>query len=233
MSERRRAVPFDPDHFGNRAGAGERLDRTATFREILRTNHWAGASVSGKGSTEDQTRALRAALPPLLARLEVRTLLDLPCGDGAWIATVPLPGIRYIGGDLLPELVEQNQGRHAAPGRQYLTIDLLTTPLPPADLLLCRDCLVHLSFDDAAIALGNIRRAPVTWFLTTTFPDERENRDIVTGDWRPLNLERPPFSFPPPAALLNEACTEGDGLFRDKSLGLWRISDLPPEGPRP
>lgn len=227
MSERRGSVPFDPEHFGRRAEAGERLDRTATFREILRTNHWAGASVSGEGSSDDQTRALRAALPPLLASLGVRTLLDVPCGDGDWIATMPLPGADYIGGDLLPELVERNKARHAAPGRRYLTIDLLTTPLPSADLLLCRDCLVHLSFADAALALGNIRRSPVTWLLTTTFPDERENRDITTGDWRPLNLERPPFGFPPPAGLLVEECTEGNGLFRDKSLGLWRVRDLP------
>lgn len=222
MSDRRTEVPFDPEHFGRRARAGERLDRTATFREILRTNHWAGESVSGKGSTDDQTRALRAALPPFLARLGVRTLLDVPCGDGDWIASLPLPGVRYIGGDLLPELVERNQARHAAPDRHYQTIDLLTTPLPAADLLLCRDCLVHLSYADIELALANIRRSPVTWLLTTTFPDERENRDITTGDWRPLNLERHPFNFPPPVALLVEECTEGDGVFRDKSLGLWR-----------
>lgn len=224
MNDRRRAVPFEPEHFARRSRDGAPLDRTATFREILRTNHWAGESVSGKGSTDDQTRALRAALPAFLDRLGVRTLLDVPCGDGDWIASVPLPGVTYIGGDLLPELVERNRARHAGPGRSYQTIDLLKTPLPAADLLLCRDCLVHLSFADIELALAHIRRSPVTWLLTTTFPDEPENRDITTGDWRPINLERAPFNFPPPTALLNEECTEGDGAFRDKSLGLWRTS---------
>ena len=44
----------------------------------------------------------------------------------------------------------------------------------------------------------------------------------MTGDWRPLNLERPPFNLPAPALLLNEGCTEGGDTFADKSLGLWR-----------
>ncbi|MEO8451290.1 MAG: hypothetical protein ABI647_15960 [Gemmatimonadota bacterium] len=89
--------------------------------------------------------------------------------------------------------------------------------------MLCRDCLVHLSFADVGRALANIRSARITYLLTTTFPEEALNVDIATGDWRPLNLEREPFSFPPPLALLPEGCTEGDGRFQDKSLGLWLV----------
>ena len=48
----------------------------------------------------------------------------------------------------------------------------------------------------------------------------------MTGDWRPLDLERDPFGFPAPLELLNERCTEGGGIFADKSLGLWRTADL-------
>jgi hypothetical protein len=98
---------------------------------------------------------------------------------------------------------------------------------PAADLLLCRDCLVHLSFADIDKALRNIRRSSLAYLLTTTFPAESVNADIVTGDWRPLNLQAAPFNLPTPVELINEGCTEGDGAFADKSLGLWRIRDLP------
>jgi hypothetical protein len=108
-------------------------------------------------------------------------------------------------------------------------LDLTSSPLPPADLLLCRDCLVHLSLTDARRALANIRRSDITYLLTTTFPAEPTNVDVVTGDWRPLNLQRPPFGFPEPLELLVEGCTEQQGLFADKSLGLWRVADLPLE----
>lgn len=221
-NDRRYSVDFDPVHFASRAAAGEQLSPLETFRQIHAQNHWGSpASVSGPGSSSEQTSALQRELPVLLARLGVRTLLDLPCGDANWISTIPLPGIAYLGADLVPEVVEKN--RTAYPDRQFTVLDLTRDPLPSADLILCRDCLVHLSFADIDRALANIRASGITWLLTTTFPDQRDNQDIVTGDWRPINLTRPPFNLPQPEFVLNEQCTENDGRFTDKSLGLWRM----------
>ena len=98
--------------------------------------------------------------------------------------------------------------------------------LPKADILFCRDCLVHLSNEDIAKSIQNIRQSDITYLLTTTFTQCDENHDIVTGDWRIINLEKPPFNFPKPMSLINEKCTEGDGTYADKSLGLWKISDI-------
>jgi hypothetical protein len=75
-------------------------------------------------------------------------------------------------------------------------------------------------------ALKNVARSDGRWFLTTTFPAERENVDIVTGDWRPIDLTKTPFDLPQPIELLNEGCTEQDGAFSDKSLGLWAVAAL-------
>jgi hypothetical protein len=89
---------------------------------------------------------------------------------------------------------------------------------------------VHLSYAETRRALDNFRRSGATWLLTTTFSDRRGNHDINTGDWRPINLERAPYGFPPAAELINERCDEVDevlGAFADKSLGLWRLADLP------
>lgn len=228
MPDRRNAVPFDTDYFGRRAAQGERLDPITTFRHAYHHNLWGDPeSVSGPGSNRAQTARLRADLPALLRALGIARLLDVPCGDGGWMAEMDLGEVSYVGGDLLPELVEENRRRQVGPGRDFQVMDLTTSRLPAADLLLCRDCLVHLSVAEAARALTNIRRARITYLLTTTFPEEPTNLDIVTGDWRPLNLQRPPFSFPPPLQLLNEGCTEGGGRFADKSLGLWRCADLP------
>jgi hypothetical protein len=46
------------------------------------------------------------------------------------------------------------------------------------------------------------------------------------GKWRPLNMQLPPFNFPNPICIINEKCTEGEGEFKDKSLGLWRLKDI-------
>ncbi|MDX1548814.1 MAG: class I SAM-dependent methyltransferase [Rhodothermales bacterium] len=228
MTARRDGVPFDPYHFEKLAERGTRLSAAETFRQIYRTNHWGGDdSVSGAGASRRQTRRIEQALPPLLDALGVRTLLDLPCGDFGWMRHVPLPGIAYIGADVVPELVAENQQRYGTATRRFVVLDLTADALPEADLLLCRDALVHLSFEAIFRAFANVRRSAIPYLLTTTFPACTVNEDIVTGDWRVLNLERPPFALPPPLRLLGEECTEGGGRYRDKSLGLWRTADLP------
>jgi SAM-dependent methyltransferase len=221
-------VPFDTYHFEKLAREGVTPAPEAVFRDIYRRNHWAGStSASGPGAAPDQIQHLRTALPALLARLGIGTLLDLPCGDWSWMRTLELPVTRYIGADLLPDLIGPLAANHTDAHHEFRVLDLTRDPLPPADLLLCRDCLVHLSYADIGRALANIARSGIPYLLTTTFPATEENEDVVTGDWRLLNLERAPFSFPPPLELLNEHCTEGDGRFADKSLGLWRVDELP------
>ena len=140
---------------------------------------------------------------------------------------VTLPVAQYIGADLLPGLIAEHQARYADDRRRFLVLDITVDALPRADVLLCRDCLVHLSLADVARALANIKRGAIDYLLTTTFPSCDQNEEIVTGDWRLLNLERPPFNFPPPLRLMNEGCTESRGAFGDKSLGLWRVGQLP------
>lgn len=142
------------------------------------------------------------------------------------MARVKLRDVSYVGGDLVPEIVEQNRRRHGAADRAFLELDVTTSDLPAADLLLCRDCLVHLSNNDVGAALANVARSEIRWLLTTTFPAESRNVDIVTGDWRPIDLTKPPFNLPQPVELLNEECTEQGGAFADKSLALWPVSSL-------
>jgi hypothetical protein len=133
----------------------------------------------------------------------------------------------YIGVDVLAELVAENQARHGGPQRRFVRADLVRGTLPSADAIFCRDLLVHLSFADIFDAVRNFQRSGATYLLTTTFTGDRPNRDIETGAWRTLNLTLPPFEFPQPMRVLNEKCLEGDGAFADKSIGVWRLADLP------
>jgi len=201
------------------------LSLSERFRRIHDTNLWGAVeSVSGLGSEIDATAVLRAELPALLGRLGVRTLLDAPCGDGGWIATADL-GVRVTGVDVVPDLVGALQ-RRAGFNRDYLVADITCDSLPAADAILCRDCLVHFSFANIARAVENLRRSGATWLITTTFPEWQANLDCEDGDWRALNFERSPFAWGAPHELLNENCMEAGGGWRDKSLGVWRLSDI-------
>jgi SAM-dependent methyltransferase len=214
----------------SRALAAQRGRRSAeeTFSEVFHNNEWGDPeSVSGVGSNLQQTRVVRAELPGLLREIGARSLLDVPCGDFHWMALVELPVERYIGGDLVAELVARNQERYGGPGREFRRLDLLSDPLPRADAVFCRDCLVHLSHADVRTALRNIRASGAEYLITTTFPEQRRNRDIVTGEWRPLNLQAAPYGFPPPLRLIDEQSTDAGALYPDKSLAVWRVHDIP------
>ncbi len=204
-----------------------RARRRSVFGGFYRRNKWRGqTSRSGTGSDPAQTATIEVALPALLRELGVRRLLDVPCGDFVWMQRVDLGGIAYLGGDIVSPLIDANQRQYGSPAIQFGVIDLVCDALPPADLLLCRDCLVHLPLDDAVTALRAIARADVDHVLLTTFPERSVNTDIVLGKWRPLNLERAPFNLPAPRRLILENCTERDGRFADKALGLWSRDDL-------
>jgi hypothetical protein len=127
--------------------------------------------------------------------------------------------------DIVPSLIERNRRQH--PQWRFEVADATRDPLPRADLVLCRDLLVHLSFADARAVLRNVRRSGASYLLTTTFPSRTENAEILSGEWRPLNLELPPFSLPPPLQMITEGSDEADGAFADKSLALWRVEDVP------
>ena len=206
------------------------LELAARFQRIHETNLWGAAtSASGLGSEDEATGVLQAALPTLLSELGISSLLDAPCGDARWIGQASL-NVDYVGVDIVPELVEAARAyaAHSALNRRFLRADITADALPRVDAVLCRDCLVHLSFDNIARALDNFARSGATWLVTTTFPDWMTNADIEDGDWRPLNFMRSPFDWPEPFRLLNEGCDEADGGYRDKSLGVWRLRDLVP-----
>lgn len=195
------------------------------FTEIFRENIWGDKeSLSGPGSNLAQTAAVRRALPLLIRELQCKSLLDVPCGDFFWMKLVEMD-IDYIGGDIVDELVSVNQEKYASARRRFMYLDILKDELPPVDVVLCRDCLVHFSYQHTVRALRNIKRSGSTYLLTTTFVDRDINEYIPTGEWRPINLQLSPYNFPVPITLIDEKCP--DVHYRDKHLGLWKTIDIP------
>lgn len=200
------------------------------FVDVYRRNIFGSdESLSGRGSSLAQTEVIRGELPDLIRELQIRSILDIPCGDFNWMQHVDLSGVEYLGADLVEELIARNQERYGAPGRSFRRLNLVTDALPPCDLAICRDCLVHLPFSDALRGLANIKKSGAKWLLVSTFTARTENPEL-RGIWRALNMQLPPFSFPAPRKLIVENCPEvgqGGVGFTDKALGLWRVADLP------
>lgn len=223
MSKDRDSVPFDVEYFKK---LNAKLTTEQVFTKIYDTAHWNGdSSVSGAGSDNIQTDEISKKIPLLLKNLNITSLLDLPCGDFNWMSKLNLD-LNYIGGDIVKDLIENNIKQYKNDNRNFFVLDIIKDNLPAADLILCRDCFVHLSNNDILKAVQNIKKSKCEYLLTTTFVECEKNEDIVTGDWRIINLQKEPFNFPEPYFIINEKCTEGNGTYSDKSLGLWKIKEI-------
>jgi hypothetical protein len=225
---RKRTITVAERQFAEHARELSGLGLRERFERIYATNLWSDPETrSGVGSSLDSTRVLRAKLPAALGSLQTRVLLDAPCGDFAWMEHVDLSGIQYIGGDIVPGIVAENQRRHASSSRRFVNVDLTRDALPHADVLLCRDCLVHLSYANVRAVLTNVAHSGIGYLLMTSFPGRGDNKDVDDGDWRPLDFQAPPFLFPEPRLTIVEECTEENGAYADKSLGAWSVRDIP------
>lgn len=197
------------------------------FFRIYQKNSWGNKeSISGDGSNITQTTIIRKDIAKLVKKLNINSLLDAPCGDFYWLKEVDLRLNRYIGADIVPELVAANERRHGSEIRAFVVLDITKDDLPQSDMILCRDCLVHLPLRAAIEALRNFKRSGSIYLLTTTYPGlVKKNKELmITGNWRPLDLQLPPFSLPKPIRIINEGCTE-KGDYKEKSLCLWKLTE--------
>lgn len=200
------------------------------FTQVYVQNFWGDKeSVSGSGSNLKQTETVRTKLRTLCDELNIKTIVDAACGDYNWMKELNYPFEQYIGIDIVPDLITRNNRLYASKCVSFEHKNITRDELPKADLIICRDCLVHLHFDEIKAALKRFKESGSTYLLITTFTKPRPNTRIGRhGHWRPLNMELPPFNLPEPILYLNENCTEANNKdsFDDKCLGLWRLADI-------
>lgn len=197
------------------------------FTQYYNDNSWNGReSLSGPGSDYEQTKYLIPELQALLKDLEIKTILDVPCGDFNWMRRVDLDGISYTGGDIVNKMIATNNKKHYTKNISFEIIDIVKDTLPKVDLVMVRDCFVHLPNKDIMSAINNIIDSKSKYLLTTNFmwKTQKVNADIKVGDWRRLNLEMEPFNFPYPIQIIIEGNIQS--YDRDKTMSLWNISEL-------
>jgi hypothetical protein len=196
--------------------------RQTIFRYIHRANHWGSPeSASGPGSELQDTAVLRRVLPALLDELQVRTLVDIPCGDVRWLRAIDLQLDEYRGFDIVPELIKRLQEERPIPNGTFEVADLVGFDLPRADAILCRDVFLHMPYRDIAGALRSVKSSGSRFLLASTYVGVH-NVDMPAGRARPIDLTSAPFSLPTPLRLIDEAAPSAPG----KHLGVWEIAAL-------
>ena len=197
------------------------------FQDIYKRRLFGkSTSASGPGSSLDATKVTRESIVQLFDQYGIRTIADLPCGDFLWFRAIELKDLKYIGFDIVPELISEL--REVFPGQQFDIHDATSDLLGTYDLILCRDLLVHLTNEQALKVIDNFKESGSTYLLATTFVNLERNVELRVPrfgvGWRPLNLAVFPFNLGSPIRTINENSSEGRGRYQDKSLGLWKLN---------
>lgn len=198
------------------------------FTDLYKSNGWSGKeSVSGPGSDYEQTKFLIPELDIMLKYLNIKSMLDVPCGDFNWMKNVDLSKISYHGGDIVEQLIKSNIKKYESKNVKFSVIDLVNDDLPTVDLIMVRDCLVHLPTRDVFKALKNIKNSKSKYFLTTNFlwNHQEVNKEIKVGEWRRINLQKTPYNFEYPHRIIIEGNIQSND--RDKTMSLWYVKDIP------
>ena len=194
-----------------------------------RYNHWENEfklwkqnknreSSSGVGSTLYNTQNTKSTLLNVINKYNIRSILDIPCGDMNWISKVDLNS-EYTGMDISNSLIEYNKKNYSFMG-DFHVHDIVSTPLNKYyDLILSRDFLFHLSHENTLNVIRNFKNSGSTYLLTSTFPDSKYNDKINDNGFFKINLQLEPFNLPEPIELFQEIET-------GKYLGLWKLKDI-------
>lgn len=169
------------------------------FSAIYHSNFWFSDIRSGTGSTLSGTKNIRLHLPKLLEKFNIKKLFDAPCGDFNWMPEVlKKVEIDYLGADIVKDLIAINKKKYENDKIKFMKLDIRYDKLPVSDLMICRDCLFHFSNKDIYLFLNNFASSKIEYLLLTSHlndVDKFENRDIITGDFRNIDLFSKPFNF--------------------------------------
>tara|TARA_B110000305_G_C19254612_1_gene546453 strand:- start:204 stop:914 length:711 start_codon:yes stop_codon:yes gene_type:complete len=200
------------------------------FNFIYKNKYWQNidnGSLSGAGSNlDDSTHNLSLELPKFINKYKIGSLVDIPCGDWAWMSKLELSNINYTGCDIVEDMIEVNNKKYKNSKITFIKKNLSCDDLPKADMILVRDLLVHLKYPDIISCLNNIKKHKYAYIAITNFPSLGENIDNRFGDrWKPINFNLKPYLLPKPDLVLPDDSQIGE-YDSQKTIAIWKYENF-------
>jgi hypothetical protein len=178
------------------------LPAEEAFERIYLEGTWGQKFDSGAGSADAITGSYVGLVRSFIDEHEIRSVVDLGCGDFRVGRRLVSSDVEYIGVDLVRPLVERNQRLYGSPKVRFEHANLIEDELPRGELALLRQVLQHLSNDEIERVLERTRQYPfllVTEHLPThpqAVPniDKPHGPDVRVYHRSGVFLEAPPFS---------------------------------------
>lgn len=162
------------------------------FSKIYKEDLWQDGS--GGGSKVENVGEYVDVLQKYIDKPEVKTVVDLGCGDWQFSKFLDLSSVLYLGVDVVDSVIDSNINLYSASNIDFINRDIITYELPQVDLIICKDVLQHLSNRDVISVLIKIIKSSKFALITNDFnPESTSNIDIENGDYRYLDLTLSPF----------------------------------------
>jgi SAM-dependent methyltransferase len=178
-------------------------DTRNAFEKIYRDADWgtnaSGIGNSGTGSTMQATELYRRYLEMFMKEHGIKSVVDAGCGDWEFSQKIDWSGIDYRGYDIVAAVVEADKKRFGKEHVQFFVGNMIEDDLPAADLLISKHVLQHLPNADVKKFLDKQLKKYKHVLLTNGVNKvylSGLNKDIKPGDYRELDITRPPFDVP-------------------------------------
>tara|TARA_B100000965_G_C19577000_1_gene751764 strand:- start:1003 stop:1722 length:720 start_codon:yes stop_codon:yes gene_type:complete len=205
--------------------------RKIIFTSIFKSKHWVQKSnlpkekisVSGHGSNTDtdQTKNLISSLLKFFEIYQIKSILDMPCGDFLWMNEFMKKNkeINYLGIDIVEELIKENIKIYEKDKIKFKSFDIVNFKTKENfDLVFMRDFFIHINNSDILQILKNLREMNIKYFAFENY-NISKNKDVTTGNHRKVNLKLEPFN-------LGEPIYSFKDYEIDKSIYFYKKSDL-------
>ena len=168
------------------------MSNKKVFSKIYKEGLWNEGS--GDGSKIENVGEYVDVLQKYIDKPEIKTVLDLGCGDWQFSKFLDLSSVLYLGVDVVDSVIDSNIDLYSASNIDFISRDIITYELPQVDLIICKDVLQHLSNRDVISVLIKIIKSSKFALITNDFnPESTSNIDIENGDYRYLDLTLSPF----------------------------------------
>ena len=163
------------------------------FSEVYKKELWGKGKTSGSGSDAENNKPYREYLQKLLDELEPETVTDLGCGYWDSNALIDWKEIRYTGIDVVESVLDSNRRECNNENCSFILGN--EKKLPGGDLLILKDVMIHWSNERISEFLSNVKGYKNILITNDVTEDVRVNQDIVSGQFRAVDIEKDPFNI--------------------------------------
>ena len=170
-------------------------DIYSKFGKVYADRIWGKGS--GYGSSRSATRKYRTFLTNFIVENDVKSIVELGCGDFEVMKLIVKKGIQYSGYDVVSDVIYKNRSKFESSNIQFQLVSDYSA-LDSGSLLICKDVLQHLPIQECKKIISEVFPQYQHVLVTNCIGHRNSqsiNENIQTGSFTNMDLRRSPYDL--------------------------------------